>query len=36
MSPESILKNDLARASRTHTEQKKMSENQIIAKEIMP
>jgi hypothetical protein len=36
MSPESILKDDLARASRTHTEQKKMSENQIIAKEIMP
>jgi hypothetical protein len=36
MSPESILKDNLARASRTHTEQKKLSENQIIAKEIMP
>jgi hypothetical protein len=36
MSPESILKDDLARASRRHTEQKKMSENQIIAKVIMP
>jgi hypothetical protein len=36
MSPESILKDDLARASRVHNEQKKLSENQIAAKEITP
>jgi hypothetical protein len=36
MSPESILKDDLARASRAHNEGKKLSENQIVAKELMP
>jgi hypothetical protein len=36
MSPESILKDDLARASRAHNEQKKLSENLIVAKEIIP
>jgi hypothetical protein len=36
MSPESILKDDLARASRAHNEGKKLSENQIVATELMP
>jgi hypothetical protein len=36
MSPESILKDALARASREHNEEKKLSENQIVAKELMP
>jgi hypothetical protein len=36
MSPKSILKDDLARASRAQDEQKKLSENLIVAKEIMP
>jgi hypothetical protein len=36
MSPESILKDYLARASKAHNEQKKLSENQIVVKEIMP
>jgi hypothetical protein len=36
MSPESILKDDLARPSRAHNEGKKLSENQIVAKELMP
>jgi hypothetical protein len=36
VSLESILKDDLARSSRKHNEEKNMSENQIVAKEIMP
>ena len=36
MSRENILKDDLARASRAHNEEKKLSENQIVAKELMP
>ncbi len=36
MTPEHILKDDLSRASRAHTEKAKMSENQIVASEIMP
>jgi hypothetical protein len=36
MSPESILKDDLARASRAHNEETNLSENQIVAKELMP
>jgi hypothetical protein len=36
MSPESILKDDLARASRAHNEETKLSENQIVARETMP
>ena len=36
MTPEQILKDDLARASRAKTEQKNMSENQIVANEVMP
>ena len=36
MTPEQILKDDLARASRAKTEQKNMSENEIVANEVMP
>src|SRR6266480_7017177 len=36
MTPEHILKDDLSRASRAHNEKAKMSENQIVASEIMP
>jgi hypothetical protein len=34
MSPESILKDNLARASRAHNEDKKLNENQIVAKNL--
>jgi hypothetical protein len=36
MSSESISKDDLSRASREHNEETKLSENQIVAKELMP
>ena len=35
ITPEQILKDDLARASRAKTEQKNMSKNQILANEVM-
>ena len=36
MTPEQILKDDIARASRAKTEKKQQSENQIVANEVMP
>src|SRR4051794_26586663 len=36
MTPEQILKDDLARASRVKTEEKNKSENQIIAADFVP
>ena len=36
MTPEHILKDDLARASRAKNQEKQKSENQIVANEVMP
>src|SRR3954470_23025159 len=36
MTPEQILKDDLARASRAKTEEKNKSENQIVAADFIP
>src|SRR5215216_7132370 len=36
MTPEHILKDDLARASRAKTEEKNKSENQIVAADFVP
>ena len=36
MTPENILKDDLARASRAKSQEKQKSENQIVASEVMP
>ena len=36
MTPEQILKDDLARASRAKTEEKNKSENQIVAADFVP
>ena len=35
MTPETILKDDLARASRAKNQDKQKSENQIVASEVM-
>ena len=36
MTPENILRDDLARASRAKSQEKQKSENQIVASEVMP
>ena len=36
MTPEHILKDDLARASRANNQEKQKSENQIVVNEVMP